>query len=122
MSMVKMTVRQCKDLGLWDDYCNWSGCNPYAVNEGQINSDDEIEFDSEFNKQDDKDIESEIMYNQEYCRKNEVYCIIQKVEFEYEYEQYTKYLVSHKNLDENKVSFELEDIEQLKYILSLEKY
>jgi DNA-directed RNA polymerase subunit RPC12/RpoP len=45
-----MTVEQCWDLGLWDKYCEWSGCNPYAINEGQIEKQDIIEFDSEFKK------------------------------------------------------------------------
>lgn len=51
MSIVRMTVKQCRDLGLWYNYCEWSGCNPYAINEGQIDNDDEIEFDSEFKKE-----------------------------------------------------------------------
>lgn len=54
MSMVKMTVEQCWDLGLWDKYCEWSGCNPYAINEGQIEKDTIIEFDSEFKKEDNQ--------------------------------------------------------------------
>lgn len=55
MSMIKMTVRQCWDLGLWDNYCEYSGCNPYAINEGQINYDDEIEIDSKFEREDKAD-------------------------------------------------------------------
>jgi len=51
MSIVKMTVEQCWDLGLWDKYCEYSGCNPYAINEGQIDKDTIIEFDSEFKKE-----------------------------------------------------------------------
>lgn len=51
MSMVKMTVRQCKDLGLWDKYCEWSNTNSYAINEGLIDYDYIIYFDSEFKKE-----------------------------------------------------------------------
>lgn len=123
MSMVIMTVKQCRDLGLWDKYCEWSGCNPYAINECQITNDTNIKFDSEFKKDEIKEnIESKIIYGQEYSRKNGVYCIIQKVEFEYNFEQYTKYLVSHRILGGNKVSFELVNVEQLDYILSLDEY
>lgn len=57
MSFIKMTVRQCKDLGLWDRYCKWSNINPYAVNEGLIYYDDTIEFDSEFKKDDGMSLE-----------------------------------------------------------------
>lgn len=123
MSIVRMTVQQCRDLGLWDKYCEWSGCSPYAINEGQINSDDKIEFDSEFKKKESQeDIESKIIYGQEYSRKNDVYCIIQKVEFEYKYEQYTKFLVSHRIAGEEEATFELKDLEECEYILSLDKY
>lgn len=118
-----MTVRQCKDLGLWDNYCEWSGCNPYAINEGQIEYDTVIEFDSEFKKKETKeDIEEKIIYGQEYCRKNTVYCIIQKIEFEYKYDEYVKYLVSYRTVGEEDATFELKDIAEIEYILSLDKY
>lgn len=118
-----MTVRQCRDLGLWDNYCEWSGCNPYAINEGQIDNDDIIEFDSEFKKKETvKDIEEKIIYGQEYGRKNTVYCIIQKVEFEYNYDDHVKYLVSYRTIGEEDSTFELKDLEEIKYILSLDKY
>jgi len=123
MSRVSMTVRQCRDLGLWDKYCEWSGCNLYAINEGKIYNDDVIEFDSEFKKKDTvEDIEEKIIYGQEYCRKNTVYCIIQKVEFEYKYDEYIKYLVSYRTTGEEDITFELKDLEEIKYILSLDKY
>jgi hypothetical protein len=123
MSMVKMTVEQCWDLGLWDKYCEWSGCNPYAINEGQIEKDTIIEFDSEFKKEESKeDIEEKIIYGQEYSRKNTVYCIIQKIEFEYKYDDYIKYLVSYRTSGEEDATFELKDLEEIKYILSLDKY
>lgn len=51
MSKVSMTVRQIKDLGLWDKVCDYKNINPYAINEGLINYDDIIEFDTEFKKE-----------------------------------------------------------------------
>lgn len=52
MSIVKMTVRQITDLGLWDKVCEYKGWNPWIKNEGQIDSDEIVEFDSEFKKDD----------------------------------------------------------------------
>lgn len=50
MSKISMTARQIKDLGLWDQVCEYTGINPWAFNEGQITDDEIIEFDSEFKK------------------------------------------------------------------------
>lgn len=122
MSNIKMTVEQCWDLGLWNKYCEWSGCNPYAINEGQIEKQAIIEFDSEFKKK-EKQEDVEIIYGQEYYRKDTIYCIIQKVEFEYRYHQYIKYLVSYRNIDGGKdTTFELNTFNEISYILSLETY
>lgn len=35
---VTATVRQIIDAGVWDDYCQLSGCNRWAVSEGKIDS------------------------------------------------------------------------------------
>lgn len=48
MGNVKMTVKQIKDLGLWEKVCDYKGINPWGVNEGLIDYDDIIEFDTEF--------------------------------------------------------------------------
>ncbi|XZN14429.1 hypothetical protein ACSW9O_15290 (plasmid) [Clostridium perfringens] len=56
MSNVKMTVQQIKDLGLWDKVCDYKGINPWSTNEGLINYDDIIEFDTEFKEVDKKNI------------------------------------------------------------------
>lgn len=37
---VKATARDIIDAGLWEDYCNTTGTNIYAVNEGLIQSDE----------------------------------------------------------------------------------
>lgn len=52
MSMVSMTVKQIKDLGLWDKVCEYKGINPWAINEGIMDYDDIIEFDTEFKAED----------------------------------------------------------------------
>lgn len=123
MSMVKMTVQQCRDLGLWEDYCKWSGCELNSLSEGKINCEDEIEFDSQFRKKESQeDIESKIIYGQEYYRKDTVYCIIKKVEFEYRCERYVKYLTVYRTMGKDNVEFELRTLEELKGILSLDKY
>lgn len=48
MSKVSMTVQQIRDLGLWDKVCDYLKLNPYALNEGLIDNDDVLEFDTEF--------------------------------------------------------------------------
>lgn len=52
MSKISMTVRQIKDLGLWDKVCEYKDINPWAINEGSIEYDDVIEFDTEFKEED----------------------------------------------------------------------
>lgn len=51
MSKVSMTVQQIKDLGLWDKVSEYLGINPWALNEGQIDNDEVLEFDTEFKKE-----------------------------------------------------------------------
>lgn len=51
MSMVKMTVRQIMDLGLWDKVCDYKGWDHYILKEGRIDSDEFVEFDTEFKKE-----------------------------------------------------------------------
>lgn len=60
MSMIKMTVKQIMELGLWDDVCEYKGINPYAINEGLMEYSDIIEFDTEFKKEKQK--EQELCY------------------------------------------------------------
>lgn len=60
MSMVKMTVKQIMELGLWDEVCEYKGINPYAINEGLMEYNDIIEFDTEFKKEQQK--EQELCY------------------------------------------------------------
>ena len=51
MSKVSMTVKQIKELGLLDKVFEYCNINPYALNEGQIDYDDTLEFDTEFKKE-----------------------------------------------------------------------
>lgn len=53
MSKVSMTVKQISDLGLLDKVFNYLGINPYALNEGQIDYSDTLEFDTEFKSRKD---------------------------------------------------------------------
>ena len=121
MSNIKMTVKQCIDLGLWEKYCNWSNTNQYAINEGLIDYDNIIEFDSEFKKQ-EKDIESLIIYGKEYIRKNEIVSIIKKVEFNFNFENYSKFLIGRRYLESDEINFELYDLEQIEKILYMDEY
>lgn len=54
MSKVSLTVKQIMNLGLWDKVCDYKGWNPYCYNEGQIDSNEIVEFDDEFKKECDK--------------------------------------------------------------------
>lgn len=49
--LTKLTVRQIINLGLWDKVCKYKGINSWALNEGLIEDDEVIEFDSEFRKE-----------------------------------------------------------------------
>lgn len=39
-----MTVSHIMENGRWDDYCEWSGTNVYAINEGLISSSEEVKI------------------------------------------------------------------------------
>jgi hypothetical protein len=39
-----VTIGELMDMGLWGDYCDATGKNPYAVNEGLADREDEIEI------------------------------------------------------------------------------
>ncbi|MGJ0846583.1 hypothetical protein ACR77J_07835 [Tissierella praeacuta] len=60
MSKVKMTVRQIMDLGLWNKVCEYKKWDPWILNEGRIDYDEIVEFDSEF-----KEEEIEIEYSRD---------------------------------------------------------
>ncbi len=51
MSVVKMTVRQIVDLGLWEKVCEYKGWDYYIRREGTISDEEEVEFDTEFKKE-----------------------------------------------------------------------
>lgn len=51
MSKVEMTVQQISDLGLWEKVCEYKGWNKWILNEGRIDANEFVEFDSEFKKQ-----------------------------------------------------------------------
>jgi len=54
MSKVTMTVKQVMDLGLWDKVCEYKGWDVWILNEGKIDSSEEVEFDTEFKKETNK--------------------------------------------------------------------
>jgi len=41
---VKVTVRELMDKGVWDEVCELLGLNPWCVNEGLMDSSEEIEL------------------------------------------------------------------------------
>jgi len=49
--IIKTTPRQLFDLGLWDEYCKDTGTNEWAVNEGLMNYDEEIEWEFPLKRQ-----------------------------------------------------------------------
>lgn len=42
--MIRVDVRTLFDLNLWESACNTLGINVYAVNEGQLDKNDELTF------------------------------------------------------------------------------
>lgn len=48
MSLVTMTVKQLKDLGLWESVRRYKGYNPYVLNEGLMDMDSEVTFESNY--------------------------------------------------------------------------
>lgn len=51
MAETTLTVRQIMDLGLWEQVCEYKGWNKWILNEGQIQEDELVTFDSEFKKE-----------------------------------------------------------------------
>ena len=51
MAEITMTVRQIKNLGLWDKVVEYKGWSPWIINEGRIDYDDKVTFDDEFKKE-----------------------------------------------------------------------
>ncbi|MGL4730292.1 MAG: hypothetical protein ACRCW0_01735 [Clostridium sp.] len=50
--MIKLTVRNIMNLGLWGRLCEYKGWDKQIVREGLISPDTEVEFDDEFLKKD----------------------------------------------------------------------
>lgn len=119
MSKVSMSVKEIWDLGLWDNVCEYKDWNPWIRNEGQISDDEIVEFDSKFEKEDEV---IEIDYEKEYLRKDIAYKIIQKISFEYNFEQYEKYLVAYRNIETKEIRFEIQDVDNIQWILKLKEY
>lgn len=47
--MTKLTVKQLRDLGILERVMDYLKINPYALNEGLLNNESILEFDSELN-------------------------------------------------------------------------
>lgn len=56
MAKIELTVRQIKNLGLWQQVCEYKGYDPYIYKEGRISDEDTIEFDDEFEKEEEESI------------------------------------------------------------------
>lgn len=41
---MKITVREIFDMGLWEEFCEITGTNEWAVNEGLVDYDEEMEI------------------------------------------------------------------------------
>lgn len=41
---VTVTAQELLDKGRWSDYCDKYGINPYCINEGRMDSTDEVEI------------------------------------------------------------------------------
>lgn len=55
-----LTVKQIMDLGLWEKVCEYKGWDTWIVNEGRIQEDELVTFDSEFKKQESVSLEHEL--------------------------------------------------------------
>lgn len=51
MTETTLTVRQIMDLGLWEKVCEYKGWNEWILNEGRISEDEEVTFNSTFEKE-----------------------------------------------------------------------
>ena len=51
---MKITVRELFKLGLWERFCDETGTNVWAVNEGLIDRDTEVEWELKTEVQDGK--------------------------------------------------------------------
>lgn len=50
--MIKLTVKNLINLGLWGRLCEYKGWDKHIVSDGLISVDSEVEFDDEFLKKD----------------------------------------------------------------------
>lgn len=41
---ITLTAREILDKGIWDEFCEMRGINPWAMNEGQMDSSEEFTF------------------------------------------------------------------------------
>ncbi|MCL1696325.1 hypothetical protein [Lysinibacillus sp. BPa_S21] len=51
MTRTTLTVKQIHELGLWEKVCEYKGWDTWILNEGKIEEDELVEFDSEFKKE-----------------------------------------------------------------------
>lgn len=67
-----LTVKQIMDLGLWEKVCEYKGWDTLIVNEGRIQEDELVTFDSEFKKQENTSIEHELaeFLHSKLCNRN----------------------------------------------------
>lgn len=54
MAEITLTVRQIIDLDLWDKVCEYKGWDPWILNEGRVDENEDVTFDSEFKKEEIK--------------------------------------------------------------------
>lgn len=54
MAKIELTVKQIMNLGLWTKVCEYKGWSEWIYNEGKIEYNDLVEFDDEFQKEENK--------------------------------------------------------------------
>ncbi|GAA0116948.1 MULTISPECIES: hypothetical protein [Clostridium] len=72
--MIKLTVRNIMNLGLWGRLCEYKGWDKQIVQNGLISPDTEVEFDDEFLKKDVVPIEDLKIFLFNISSEQAIYC------------------------------------------------
>lgn len=123
MSIITMTVKQLQDLGIWESVLEYKGYNPYVLNEGLMDEDSLVTFESNY-KELAKKSEKNIYFNGESYSKEEfkdyIECELEEIEnAERNLREVLNYLINNNyNISDNLDDFRLAWITESDNILN----
>lgn len=114
MTEVTMTVRQIVDLGLWDKVCDYKGWNSWILNEGRIDENEDVTFDSKLRKEEVRSSRHDLaeFLHRKLCTRNHLdgcgWYYSENDWSEFEHQRYLK--MAFKMLD---MGFDIKDIKKI---------